>query len=236
MLLENLFPTGQYGDGGRAFMVRTGAGYHVKYASMSAAGVWSLTTAGVAALTAPQSTDVAPTAVFAAGTKNGATVSAMEYGVGEIVHKTVLTLAALSQTITNTTAEYAGSLIYTFPEGRILLLGAVASVAQTTTTTIATSIAAGATGAFALGSATASATSLTSTMVDMLPSSAYTSSAVIDTQAAVSTGALAVSAQFDGTATPVPVYFNSAIATGSINGTQTWNGTITLTWANLGDV
>jgi hypothetical protein len=30
------------------------------------------------------------------------------------------------------------------------------------------------------------------------------------------------------------VYFNTAIATGSINGAQTFNGTIQLTWINLG--
>lgn len=230
MLLENMFPTGQYGDGGRTFMVKQPAGYYVPYATFSA-DVWTLTAAGVAALAA----ETPPAGYNDAGTKTGATVTASEYGVGEKVHTTVLTLAALPQAIVNTSAEYKGTLVYTFPAGRILLLGALASVAQTTTTTIATSIAAGATGAFSLGSAAASATSLTSTMVDMLPSTAYTSSATIDVQAAVAKGALAASAQFDGTTTPVPVYFNSAIATGSIDGAQTWNGTLTLTWMSMGD-
>ena len=229
MLMENMFPTGQYGDGGRSFMVKSGANPWVAYATLSGA-TWTLTAAGVAALAAePVITGYEP-----AGTKSGATVTATEYGVGEKVHTTLLTLAALPQAIVNTTAEYKGTLIYTVPAGRILVLGAVAQVAQTTTTTIATSISAGATGAFALGSAAASNTSLTSTMVDMLPSTAYTSSATINVQAAVAKGQLAAAAQFDGNTTPVPVYFNSAIATGSIDGAQTWNGTVQLTWLNLG--
>jgi hypothetical protein len=69
----------------------------------------------------------------------------------------------------------------------------------------------------------------------MMPSTAYTSSATINVAAAVANGALAASAQIDGTTTPVPVYFNTAIATGSINGGQTFTGTVTLSWVNLGD-
>lgn len=232
MLLQNLFPTGQYGDGGRAFMVQQSDRMFVKYATLSGS-TWSLTAEGTAALLAPPN-NITPDSTALYGTV-GTNVSAVEYGTDGIVHKTVLSLAAVAQVITNTTAEYAGSLIYTFPQGRILVLGALASVAQTTTTTIATSISAGATGAMGLGSATASATSLTSTMVNMMPSTAYTSSATINVAAAVANGALAASAQIDGTATPVPVYFNTAIATGSIDGGQTFTGTVTLSWINLGD-
>ena len=233
MLLENLFPTGQYGDGGRSFMVKQPAGYFVSYATFSG-GTWSLTTDGVAALNSP-STNIGLDGMSVVGTP-GTSVTAVEFGTDSIVHRTVLTLSALAQAIVNTTSEYAGSLIYTFPQGRILLLGALISAAQTTTTTIATSIASGTTGALALGTATASATSLTGNMVNMLPSTAYTSSATINVPAAVSVGALAVSAQFDGTTTPVPMYFNTAIATGTIDGAQTFTGTVALSWINLGDV
>ena len=232
MLLQNLFPTGQYGDGGRAFMVQQSDRMFTTYATLSGT-TWSLTAAGIAALTAPAG-NITPDAMGIVGTV-GTSVTAVEYGTDGLVHRTVLTLTALAQTITNTTAEYAGSLIYTFPQGRILVLGALASVAQTTTTTIATSISAGATGAMGLGSAIATATSLTSTMVNMMPSTAYTSSATINVAAAVANGALAASAQIDGTTTPVPVYFNTAIATGSIDGGQTFTGTVTLSWINLGD-
>ena len=232
MLIENLFPTGRYGLNEDSFLTRSGL-FDIVVATRSA-GVWSLTSAGSALVNSNLATDIATTA-NAVGVKNGATVSVVEYGVGEPVHQTVLTLAALPQAIVDTTAEYRGTLIYTFPECRILLLGATARIAQTTTTTIATSIAAGSTGAFALGSAAASAITLTGTMADMLPSTAYTSSTVINTQAAFFAGALAASAQFDGTTTARPVFFNTAIATGTIDGAQTINGTITLTWINLGD-
>ena len=232
MLLANIFPTGQYGLNEDSFSVRVGM-YDIVVATRSA-GVWSLTTAGATIAASNPATDVAP-ASNPDGTVGSAYITKVEYGKGENIRKTVLTLAAVPQAIVNTTAEYASSLIYTFPEGRILLLGATARVAQTTTTTIATSISAGATGAFALGDAVASATSLTGAMVNMLPSTAYTSSTVINTEAAYFAGALAASAQFDGTTTPKPVYFNTAIATGSIDGAQTFNGTVTLTWVHLGD-
>lgn len=235
MQLETMFPTGFYADGAKAFMVKSGD-YSKAVATLSGT-TWSLTDFGVTTYAAggggASLLDLG--AASGVGTKNGSTVSVVEYGADQIVHRTVLTLAALPQAIVNTTAEYKGTLVYTFPAGRILLMGAIASVAQTTTTTIATSISAGATGAFALGSAIASNTSLTGAMVDMLPSTAYTSSATINVEAAVAKGALAVSAQFDGTTTPVPVYFNTAIATGSIDGAQTFNGTISLVWANMGD-
>lgn len=228
MQLENLFPTGRYGSNGTSFVYKPAdSKYDVTLANF-ADGAWALTTDGTALAAASALLS------YGGGTVNDATVTAVN--TDGLVNKTVLTLAALAQTITNTSAEYAGTKIFTFPEGRILLLGVTAAIAQTTTSAIATSISAGATGAWALGSAAASATSLTSTMVDMLPSTAYTSSATINVAAATAKGALAASAQFDGTTTPVPVYFNTAIATGSINGTQTISGTVTLTWMNLGDL
>mgnify|MGYP003656199212 CR=1 FL=1 len=98
MLLQNLFPTGQYGDGGRAFVVGQGGGYSVAYATLSGT-TWALTTAGIAALAA----EPVLTGYDAAGAINGATVTATEYGVGEKVHTTLLTLAALPQAIVNTT-------------------------------------------------------------------------------------------------------------------------------------
>ena len=227
MQLENLYPTGRYSSNGLTFVYKPDNSlYYVELATYGS-GVWTLTTEG-STLAAANAT-----LAYGAGAKNGATVSAVE--TDGVINKTVLTLAALPQAIVNTTAEYKGTLIYTFPEGRILLLGALASIAQTTTSVIADSISAGATGKFSLGSAAASNTTLSSTMIDMGPSTSYTSSATINVQAAVASAALAASAQFDGTTTPVPVYFNTAIATGTIDGAQTFNGTVTLTWVHLGD-
>jgi hypothetical protein len=231
MQLQTLFPTGRYGYDNRFFVVDVN-GTAQTVATLSGS-TWSLTTTGETLKAA----NVAALAEGLATNKGtaGTSVTAVEYGLTDVVHKTVLTLTAVAQTITNTTAEYAGSLIYTFPQGRILFLGVTGTIQQTTTSVIATSISSGATGAWALGRATASSTSLTGTMVDLLPSTAYTSSATINVAAAASNGALVASAQFDGTGTPIPMYLNTAIATGSIDGTQTLSGTITIAWINLGD-
>lgn len=148
---------------------------------------------------------------------------------------TTLTLDNVVQTITNTSAEYAGTQIYDFPEGRIAILGVTARLQQKTTSALATTIASGATGAIALGTAAASNTSLTGTMVDLLPSTAYTSSTTINVAGSAVGAALAATAQFDGTSTAKDVFLNTAIATGSANGTQTISGTVVITWVNLGD-
>lgn len=148
---------------------------------------------------------------------------------------TTLTLDNVAQTITNTSAEYAGTKIYDFPAGRIAILGVTARLQQKTTSALATTIASGATGAIALGTATASNTSLTGTMVDLLPSTAYTSSTTINVAGSAVGAALAATAQFDGTSTAKDVFLNTAIATGSANGTQTISGTVVITWCQLGD-
>ncbi len=172
---------------------------------------------------------------FGVGATTGATVSAVEYGSGSY-HKTVLTLAATPQSILDATS-WKGTKIYTFPVGRILLLGCIATLAPTTTSTIASTIKSGVAGAVALGSVAADSISLTSTEVDMLPSTATVNSTVINVAAAAVTAALAAAAQFDGTTTAIDMYLNSSVAAADIdgNGTLTWAGTITFTWVNLGD-
>lgn len=163
-------------------------------------------------------------------------VSAVEYG-DQKFHQTVLTLANLPQAVVNGT-EYQGTKIYDFPEGRILVLGVTAQLQQKTTSEIAGTLNSGVTGAVSLGSVVASATTLASTMVDLLPSTAFTSSTVINEAGAAVGAALAASAQFNGTTTPLDMYLNSAFATtGDVDAdaTQAWSGTITVTWINLGD-
>lgn len=163
-------------------------------------------------------------------------VSVTERGDG-VVRQTTLTLASLPQTVVNGT-EYQGTKIYDFPAGRILVLGVTMSLAQTTTSVIADTLNSGVTGALALGTATASNVTLNSTMADLMPSTAFTSSTTINVAAAAVGGALAASAHFDGTTTAKDVYLNSAYATtGDVDAdaTQTWGGTVTLTWINLGD-
>ena len=151
--------------------------------------------------------------------------------------QTTLTLNNVPQAVVNGT-EYQGTKLYTFPEGRILVLGTTATLQQKTTSALATTLNAGVTGAIALGSAAASNVSLTSTMVSFLPTTAFTSSATVNVAGTAVKAALAASAQFDGTTTPVPVYLNTAYATTTdVDGdaTQTISGTIVLSWVNLGD-
>ncbi len=149
-----------------------------------------------------------------------------------------LTLNNVGQTVVNGT-EYQGTLLYTFPEGRINVLGCVASLQQKTTSALASTLNASSTGSIGLGTATASATTLATTMVDLLPATAFTSSATINVAGTAVTAALAAAAQFDGTGTAKAMYLNTAYATTAdvdADATQTISGTITLTFAWLGDV
>lgn len=152
-------------------------------------------------------------------------------------NRIVLTLDNVPQAVVNGT-EYQGTKIYTFPEGRILVLGVTATLQQKTTSALASTLNASSTGAISLGSVTASATTLATTMVDFLPSTAFTSSATINVAGTAVSNALAASAQFNGTTTPVPVFLNTAYATTTDvdgNATQTISGTVTMCWVALGD-
>lgn len=134
--------------------------------------------------------------------------------------------------------EYQSTKIYTFPEGRILVLGCIATLQQKTTSELATTLNSGSTGAIALGSAAASNVSLTGTMVDLMPSTAFTSSTTINVAGTAVSAPLEASAQFNGTTTAIPVYLNTAYATTTDvagNATQTISGTVVICWVNLGD-
>lgn len=151
--------------------------------------------------------------------------------------KTTLTLDNVGQTVVNGT-EYQSTQIYDFPEGRILVLGAIGRLQQKTTSALASTLNASVTGAISLGTAAASSTTLSGTAADLLPSTAFTSSATINVAGTAVTAALAASAQFDGTGTAKDIFLNTAYATTTdvdANATQTISGTITITWINLGD-
>lgn len=167
----------------------------------------------------------------------GATCVATENG-DALVHQTVLTLTDLAQSVTNGT-EYQGTKIYDFPAGRILVLGVTASIAQKTTSALDTTLNASSTGALSIGTAAASNVTLDNAMADLLPSTAFTSSATINVAGTAVGSALAASAQFDGTGTAKDVYINTSYATTTDvdgNATQTLTGTVTITWINLGDI
>jgi hypothetical protein len=153
----------------------------------------------------------------------------------DALHQTVLTLTDVAQTVVNGT-EYQGTRLYAFPLGRLYVLGVTMNIAQKTTSTIASTLHSGSTGAVSLGTVTASSTTLSSTMVDLMASTAFTSSTTINTAGSAVGGVLAP-ASFDGHSTAKSVYLNSAFATTAdvaADATQTWTGTITITWANLG--
>jgi len=81
MQIENLFPTGEYGDGGRSFMVKSGT-YFQKVADL-AGGVWTLTTLGLSLQ------DTLGT------TTNDAAVAG---GIGELLSGTIATGSSVSLT------------------------------------------------------------------------------------------------------------------------------------------
>jgi hypothetical protein len=152
-------------------------------------------------------------------------------------YRTTITLNDVSQTVVNGT-EYQGTKIYDFPECRMYVIGAVATLRQKTTSTIASTLNSGVTGAIGVGTATASATTLATTMQDIIPTTAFTSSTVINVAGTAVTAVLASPAVFDGTATAKDLFLNTAYATtGDVDAdaTQTISGTIVVTWVNLGD-
>lgn len=170
------------------------------------------------------------------GTKNGATVSAVEYNEG-FVHKTVLTLAATPVTITDDAgvAQYGGTAkVYDLPDGAISFLGCVVDGDLTlgvTGTIIATY-----NGDTSLGSITATTgATLTGTEADIM-ASVPLSTAIADVAAvaAVSAGATVI----DGTATAKDVFLNFVIDDDATHtsGTGTFTGTITMLWTNTGDI
>ena len=170
------------------------------------------------------------------GASSVSTVTAKHIAFGPFV-QTTLTLTDVAQTVVNGT-EYQGTKIYDFPQCRMNVLGVTATLQQTTTSALATTLNASSTGAIGLGSVTASATTLATTMVDFLPSTAFTSSATINVAGTAVSAALAAAAQFDGTSAAKDLYLNTAYATTTdVDGdaTQTISGTIVVTWLNLGD-
>lgn len=160
------------------------------------------------------------------GTAAGTGVAATE--TIPVIHKTTLTLTDVAVTIAkNGSSTGGGGLkIYDFPEGVILPLGVACdlTIANETNGSWLAS----------LGSAAAdTGGTLTSTEVSFGPSTAATVSSGAGTADIVS-GAAGV--PVDGSATAADLYLNFALNADVGTGTtMTVNGTIVITWANLGD-
>jgi hypothetical protein len=169
------------------------------------------------------------------GASNGAAVSAAEYGRGAY-HTTVLTLAALSVTMTDAAAVagcHGTHRLYDFPAGAIQVLGCSYNL---TTLAGGGGIADGAALVGSLGTVAVGVdnATLTSTEADLIASTTGTLTAGVGTLK--KHGSL-VAAAFDGTSTPVDVYLNLAVpdADSSADDTVTVSGTITINWIALGD-
>lgn len=174
-------------------------------------------------------------------------VLALEDGVGAVagtgvsvtermgvVHRTVISIDALSITMTDaTTAGCHGSQkVYDFPEGNVLVLGATTDLQITAGAGGITDTASvvGAVGSVA--AATDNAT-LTSTEANIVPSTAATLTGGAGNCDGQSTGV----AVLDGTAAAAAAYLNFAVpdAGSSASDTLTVSGTIELAWMSLGD-
>lgn len=181
----------------------------------------------MAALLNDQSSDVA-------GAKNGSTVTVVETGGG--VNVTTLTLTATPITIADDAgvAQYGGAgKVYDFPEGLIMVLGAVAAGSLTlgTTGTIINTFA----GGVALGTAAAgTGATLVGTEANIMGENDV---AAATSKVATINAQSTATAILDGTATAIDAYLNLVVDDDATHtaGTGTFTGTATIVWKKLGD-
>lgn len=161
---------------------------------------------------------------------------------------TVFTLDAMAMTITDALA-YASQQLYNFPTGLIRVYDAVGALTLTTTSAIASTLNSGVTVNWGLGTAAASAATLATTMINILPGTsgtlpAFTSSTVINVASAEDddwlkhADAQDTTTLYDGLSTAVDLFLNIAVPTATdIDGDATVavDGIISVYWALLHD-
>jgi hypothetical protein len=166
------------------------------------------------------------------GIASGTGVSAIQ-GVG-LPQVAVLPISALNVVMTDATTagSHGAQKIFTFPEGNVMVLGAVTDLAiarvgtgLTTTSAVVSSL-----GSVTVGTDNAT---LTSTEADIVPSTASTLAA----GAGVTKGASTTAAVLNGTTTPAAVFLNFATPDAGSTATDalTVNGTVTISYLVLGD-
>lgn len=180
---------------------------------------------------------LARAAVRAAG-KNppiaGLTVETTGFGGS---YQSVFKFNGMQLAITDALA-YAGVKIFDFTDGKIRVKGGTAKLQFSVLTTRASTINASGSMTWGLGTVTASSITLATTMVNVI---AVTTRTLDGTNTALSTASTAdvvAAATFDGTTTPVDLYFNAAFATNTDidgDGTIALYGTITLLYEVWGD-
>jgi len=190
-------------------------------------------------LTWNQRTGVQLSSTTASGAGAATTLTGMsvtESGNG-VVQKTTFTFTNWTPTVADATTG-VGTKIYDFPEGRIFVLGSTGSCTFTTTSVLASTLNASASSRWGVGTVTQTNATLATTEQDLLPVTTFTSSATINVANTATTGALAAAAAFDGTATAKDAYFNISVPTATdidADATVAINGSVTITWINLGD-
>ena len=166
------------------------------------------------------------------GIASGTGVSAIQ-GVG-LPQVAVLPISALNVVMTDATTagSHGAQKIFTFPEGNVMVLGAVTdlTIARVGTGLTTTSAVVSSLGSVTVGTDNAT---LTSTEADIVPSTASTLAA----GAGVTKGASTTAAVLNGTTTPAAVFLNFATPDAGSTATDalTVNGTITISYLVLGD-
>lgn len=202
-------------------------------------GIGGGRTQAVTSLTAAE-TVLASGGIYGVGAGSASNGICTATEIAPCVQKTVLTFAAFTKTFTDGSDEGESQLLYTFPEGRIYILGAAINAAVTNDAGFEAS--ANDTWHGAIGTAAAGDDAdLTGTEADIIAKTTFdTASGTAghhEWEADMTAGGDSV---FDGTATAVSLYANFAAANGSITtnnataGIQA-GGTLNVYWIHLGD-
>lgn len=142
-----------------------------------------------------------------------------------IVRRTFLPINTTFTLTDDGSTGHGSKLLFTFPAGNIHILGAVADVAYTVGTSTLTANS-------SVGSTATSDSTLSTTEVNIVPSTASNTTSGSGTFKGVSTGAVTL----DGTSSVAKAYLNFGTSTDpSGNKTITVKGRVLITWTNLGD-
>ena len=158
-----------------------------------------------------------------------------------IVHKTIITLTDFAVTVDDSDVG-GGSALYTFPVGRILVLGGRATtITPTTTSTLTSTLNASktlSTGVGTVQTTSQASGTLATTEQNIINAFSTTSSATINVAGTAGSGnSPSAPASYDGTSSAIVAYLNFGVPTATdIDGdaTITVTGTITIYWINLG--
>lgn len=158
--------------------------------------------------------------------------SAREYG-----DHVTFTFADMELAVTDALA-YASKLLYTFPAGRIYVIGGTAALQFGVTTDRDTTINNSASLTWAVGSVAASNITLSSTMVDIVAKQTRVLAAATTAYNTVTNANVAAAQFVDGTTTALKLYLNVGFETNTdidANGTLKVQGSFTVGSAFLGD-